>query len=338
MTVKREPDVVDVSDPNAATRLLWRQLIQPVPIVDIAQALFGLPAPISRQLAGALLATSEEAETLLTSMPSILRGLSITTVQSAVRCQGEVRGPVLWSETMSARSGTAGSTDVYVCLTANRAYDTPQNRVLVAALEAIRKASNASDPVAKQAYNDDVLLRARVNGTEARHYLEHRTMKGVNRKRIDGRTINKTRAGTRNTNYEPALALLERAKHPVGLDHLLSFSDARTAWQHWVVMALATRLRARGHPLPVYRPTPSGDLRAGRLTYRHPTTARAVQNPLHGVLFERLLIDVPDPIDMPDLERAEAELGARAHGRVPVLVTGEADIDRAIELAFSALS
>lgn len=328
---------VAASDPNAATRLLWRQLIQPVPIVDVAQALFGLPAPISRQLAGALLATSDEAVLLLETMPTILRGLSITTVQSAVRCQGEVRGPVLWSETMAARSGTAGATDVFVCLTAERAYDTPQNRVLVSALTALKKAADAADPVARQAYNDEVLLRARMNGTEARHYLDHRTMKGVSHKRVTGRTIAKTRAGTRNRNYEPALALLERARNPVSLDHLLSFSDSRTAWQHWVIMALAARLRARGNPLPVYRPTPNGDLRAGRLTYRHPTTARAVKNPLHGILFERLLIDVPDPIDHEDLVAAEADLGDRAHGRVPVLVTSEADVDRAVDLAFSGL-
>ena len=87
----------------------------------------------------------------------------------------------------------------------------------------------------------------------------------------------------------------------------------------------------------MYRPTPNGDLRAGRLTYRHPTTAKAVKNPLHGILFERLLIDVPDPIDHPDLEQAAADLGARAQGRVPVLVTSEEDIDRAVELAFSGL-
>ena len=96
------------------------------------------------------------------------------------------------------------------------------------------------------------------------------------------------------------------------MKHLLSFSDPRTAWQHWVIMALAARCGRGGNPLPVYRPTPNGDLRAGRLTYRHPTTAKAVKNPLHGILFERLLIDVPDPIDHPDLEQAAADLGARA--------------------------
>ena len=57
-------DEVDPNDPNAATQLLWRQLMQPVPIVDVAQALFGLPAAISRQLSGALLATSAEANEL----------------------------------------------------------------------------------------------------------------------------------------------------------------------------------------------------------------------------------------------------------------------------------
>lgn len=328
---------IDPADPNAATKLLWQQLARPIPIPDVALALFGLPLAVSRQLSGALLATSDEAETLLSSMPKLLRGLSITTVQSAVRCQGEVRGPVLWSETMAARSGTAGATDVFICLTAERAYDTPQNRVLVSALSAIKKAADAADAVARQAYNDAVLLRARTNGTEARHYLEHRTMRGVSRKRINGRTITKTRVGSRNDNYVPALDLLEKAKSPVSLQHLLSFSDARTAWQHWVIMALAARLRARGIPLPVYRPTPSGDLRAGRLTYRHPATAAANNDPLHGILFERLLIDVPNPIDHPDRAQAERELGARAHGRIPVLVTGEADIERAIEIAFSGL-
>lgn len=328
---------VDPNDPNASTRLLWQQLARPIPIPEVALALFGLPFAVSRQLSGALLATSEEAETLLAAMPKLLRGLSITTVQSAVRCQGEIRGPVLWAETMSARSGTAGSTDVFICLTAERAYDTPQNRVLVSALTAIKKAADAADPVARQAYNDEVLLRARANGTEARHFLDHRTMRGVSRKRIDGRTINKTRVGSRNDTYVPALALLDRAKSPVSLQHLLSFSDPRTAWQHWVIMALAARLRARGVPLPVYRATPSGDLRAGRLTYRHPATAAASDNPLHGILFERLLIDVPDPIDHPARAHAQEQLAARAHGRVPVLVTGEADIDRAIEAAFSGL-
>ena len=123
---------------------------------------------------------------------------------------------MLWSETMAARAGTAGATDVYVCLTAERAYDTPQNRVLVAALLAIRRAADAADPIAGRPTTTRCCSGRASTAPRARHYLEHRTMKGVNRKRIDGRTIAKTRSGSRNDNYEPALAVLERARAPWG--------------------------------------------------------------------------------------------------------------------------
>ncbi len=309
----------------------------PIPVSDAARALFGLPVAVTRQLAGALLSTSEEAETLLATMPETLRTMSITTVQTASRCQGEVRGPVLWGETVAARAGTAGATDVYICLTAERAYDTAQNRVLVAALMAVRRAAADADPVARQAYDDEVLLRARTNGDEARRYLDHRALRSVSRKRLSRRDLAQTFGGRRVQRYRPALDMLERVKEPIRLTHLLAFSDARTSWQHWVLMTLASKLRARGNALPVFRPTPAGDLRAGRLTYRHPRTARDDDNPLHGILFERLLIDVPDPIDATDVAAAEEALGRRAQGRVPVLVRSEEDIDRAIEMAFSDL-
>lgn len=326
-----------VNDPNAATRLLWKQLSTPIDPIESGQALFGLSPVLIRQLVGAVLATCPEAENLLASMPLLVRSLAIATTSTPFRCQGEVRGPVLWSETLAARAGTPGATDVYVCSSASRAYDTVENRVLVAALDIIVKAARAADPVAHQAYDDQVLLRARDNGTRARHYLEHRALATVPRKRPDGRAITKTRAGNRRRTYEPALLMLDRGKHPITLNHLLAFTDRRTAWQHWVIMALSQRLRARGHPLPMYRSTPAGDLRAGRLVYRHPGIARFTGTPLHGILFERLLIDVPDPIDHPDLARAEFELGARSQGRVPVLVTSELDIDRVVNLALGTL-
>lgn len=307
-------------------------------IRDAARAMFGLSGDVIRQLIGALVATSTETETLLVKMPEILRDLAITTVQTEERCQGEVRGPILWSETMAARAGTAGATDVFICLTARRAYDTPQNRVLVAALDAIRRAAMDADPVARQAYDDEVLSRARANGDEARRFLEHRTMRDVTRKRPSKRDFAKAAAGRRNRQYGPAIDVLDRVRNPLGLNHLLPFTDARTAWQHWVIVTLVAQLRIRGASPGAFRVTPGGDLRAGRLTYRHPNVARDTKNPLHGVMFERLLVDVPDPLGTSDLGEAEAALGRRSHGRIPVLVTGIADIERAADLAFSALA
>jgi hypothetical protein len=329
---------IEPGDPNAATRVLWENLSRPLAVSDAARALFGLSFDVIRQLAGALVATSAEAEALLLTMPEVLRNLSITTVQTVERCQGEVRGPVLWSETVSARAGTAGATDVFVCLTARRAYDTPQNRVLVAALTAVRRSAADADAVARQAYDDEVLLRARANGDDARRFLEHRTMRDVSRKRPSRRDVAKAAAGRRSQQYLPAIDLLRRMRDPIGLNHLLPFTDARTAWQHWAIVSLAAQLRKRGAPLGAFRVTPSGDVRAGRLTFRHANVARETQNPLHGILFERLLVDVPDEVGTTDVDAATEALARRAQGRIPVLVTSAADIERAADLAFSAMA
>ncbi len=332
------PRRIDPNDPHAATRMLWESLARPIPVRDAGRALFGLSSDVVKQLAGALLATSEETEAFLLAMPEVLRNLSITTIQTVERCQGEVRGPVLWAETNAARAGTAGATDVFVCLTARRAYDTPQNRVLVAALLAIRQAAADADPVARQAYDDEVLLRARVIGDEARRYLEHRTLRDVSRKRPTRRDIAKAARGRRSHQYHTAIAVLERKREPIRLQNLLAFIDARTAWQHWVIVNLGAQLRKRGAPLGPARVTPNGDLRAGRLTYRHPNVAAETRQDLHGILFERLLIDVPDKLGDPDVDAETEALARRAQGRVPVLVTSPADVDRAADLAFSTLA
>lgn len=330
-------DHIDPHDPHAATRVLWSALPQPVPVRDAARALFGLPNDLVKQLAGALVATSPEAEALLLAMPEMLRDLSITTEQTAERCQGEVRGPILWSETMAARAGTAGATDVFVCLTARRAYDTAQNRVLVAALSEIRRAAVDSDPVARQAYDDEVLQRARANGDEARRFIEHRTLRDVSRKRLTRREISKATSGRRSQQYQPAIDMLERGRDPIALNNLLAFNDARTAWQHWLIVTLASQLRKRGAPLGAFKMTPRGDLRSGRLTYRHANVAAETQNPLHGILFEGLLIDVPVRVGTTDLDAEAEALAKRAQGRVPVLVTGVSDVEHAAGLAFSTL-
>ncbi len=331
----RQPVAHD--DPHAATRVLWDGLARPLSVRDAARALFGLSPDVIRQLAGALVATSSEADALLLAMPEVLRNLSITTIQTAERCQGEVRGPVLWAETMSARAGTAGATDVFICLTARRAYDTPQNRVLVAALTAIKSAAADADPVARQAYDDEVLQRARSNGDEARRFLEHRTMRDVSRHRPSRRDVAKAAGGRRSHQYQPAIDMLRRKLDPIRLDNLLAFNDARTAWQHWLVVTLAAQLRRRGAPLGAFRVTPSGDLRAGRLTYRHANVAADMQSPLHGVLFERLIVDVPDERGM-GIDAATEALGRRAQGRMPVVVASAADVERAADLALSTLA
>ena len=103
------------------------------------------------------------------------------------------------------------------------------------------------------------------------------------------------------------------------------------------MVSLAAQLRRRGAPLGAFRVTPSGDLRAGRLTYRHAKVAAETQASLHGVLFDRLIVDVPDERGM-GVDAATEALGRRAQGREPVVVFSASDVERAADLALSTLS
>ncbi len=89
------------------------------------------------------LAASEEAGALLDGMELRVRTLTTSVETQTERCVNSVRGPVLWSETLTARANALGNDDVFVCATPSRSFDTVENRVLVAALEAIAKAGKA---------------------------------------------------------------------------------------------------------------------------------------------------------------------------------------------------
>ena len=145
---------------------------------SVTAALLGLPNRVARQLVGAVLATSDEAEDLLEAMPAIVRSMAIATTDRAERCMGELRGPVLWAETMSARSASAGDPGLFVCATTTKAYDTDENRVLKAALDAIRRAARNAEH-GMDSHADDVVRRARHNGQHSAHLMEHQTLAQV---------------------------------------------------------------------------------------------------------------------------------------------------------------
>src|SRR5690606_2786120 len=87
---------------------LWRRLALPVEPLEAAEALLGLRQGNARQLLAVAMATSREAEALLDGVPTVLRSLQVSTTKKPIRCEGEIRGPVMWSETMAARSASPG--------------------------------------------------------------------------------------------------------------------------------------------------------------------------------------------------------------------------------------
>ena len=108
-------------------------------------------------MVGARIATSPEAEGLLDAMPTVVRSLATSLQTQTERCLGNLRGPVLWSETMSARASSFGDEGLFVCKTPSRAYDIDENRVLVASLVMIADAARGAEHNNERALDDPVL-------------------------------------------------------------------------------------------------------------------------------------------------------------------------------------
>src|SRR5262249_45050838 len=162
--------------------------------------------------------TSREADQLLDRMHEIVRSLAVATTSSPTRSIGEVRGPVLWSETAAARASSPGAGDVYICASPVKAYDTDENQVLVDALGVIRNAARAADPTGHSHGHDELIRRARYNGTRAIRALEHRTLASMRPRRPTARAVQKARTGLRARNYRSAVAVIERGADPLDVD------------------------------------------------------------------------------------------------------------------------
>lgn len=310
---------------------IWDRLGRPFNTPETVEAILGLPMKVVRQYVGTLIATSPEAVELLDNMPKTIRSLATSMESHAQRLRGELRGPVLWSETMSARASSNGAEDVFVCATPARAYDITENQVLVSALNGVWEASRDAQLISEDTYDDATLRQARSLGERAKTYLNHPSLRSVTVERPSGRALKRTRAGKSRKSYEPALIMLNRLDDPVQPDDVRSLIDQRTRAQHEVLIELVDRLEQGGSQLPEFR-AENGVLYAGPIQYRHPRK-RAHTVRLSGILLGTLLIDVPDRLREVNRQRAEDDLAARAQGRSSFLVMDRNDIDRAFAMA-----
>jgi len=256
--------------PVTGLQRLWRRLALPVDPVHAADALVGVPPMNARALLGAALASSPEADELVEGIPGLLRSLAVSTTARPIRCDGEIRGPVLWSETIAARSSSPGAGGVFICSSPVKAYDTDENRVLVAALNRVFRAAAAADielegPPAPSA---DDLRRAHHNGERVRRALEHRSIQAVARVRPSGRMLQKARTGTKAGVFRVAVSLLQRSWAEVGAEDLEPFVDDETRAEHEQAADVLDRLQAEGRLTERLRIV-DGQVVSGPFTYRH---------------------------------------------------------------------
>jgi len=313
---------------------IWNRLSRPFDTARTVSALVGLPANEMVQMVGARVATSPEAERLLETMPTVMRALATSLQTQAERCLGSLRGPVLWSETMSARASSFGDEGLFVCKTPSRAYDIPENRVLVAALMIVRDAASEAEHNNERALDDPLLRAARRNGNEANRFGQHPSLARVARERPNGRAIKRTRSGKHRRSYQPALDMLTRQANPLDANDVWALCDERTRAQHRVLVGVMERLeRHSGTRLPPLR-VERGALFAGPVQYYHGRRL-GDRTRLSGIVIGGLLVDVPDRLHDPNRRRAEARLAARAGNRQSMTVMGDEDLDEAVARAIA---
>jgi hypothetical protein len=318
-------------EPDAAFLELWNRLARPFATVPTVAALVGLPGPSVAQVVGSTMASGPEARELLSTMHATMRSLATSLKSHNQRCIGELRGPVLWSETMSARASSFGDPDLFICATPTRAYDIDENQVLVHALKIVADAGHSAVDRAQTPVVDPLLDAARHAGNEAARWMDHPSLTNVSRQRPGARAVRRTRSGKHRTTYGPALAVLDRSSEPLSAVDVDAWRDARTRAQHAVLMGLVERLERGGRRLPEFR-VERGALLAGPMQYLH-NRRIGDHDTVAGITVGSLLVDVPARLHDPDRARADAELAARSGGRPSMAIMGEDDLDVALSRA-----
>lgn len=255
--------------PTSPTAELWRRRGRLSPAIGSAAALLGIETITLSDATAISLAASDEAEALLDGMELRLRTLKTTVATSAERCVNSVRGPVLWSETITARANALGNEDVFVCMTTSRSFDTVENRILVGALDAIARATKAlRGPTGEMVDPAEVDRIAAIAG-EAARWRNNPRLADVRVGRFSGRSMARLRGGHRMARLAPVLAVRRRVAEPFIPEDIHGLADEPTRTYHDFVLrvldVVSTAAGRNGHL------TLSDEcMWSGQLSFRHP--------------------------------------------------------------------
>ena len=177
--------------------------------------------------------------TCSTPCPTIVRSMAIATTDQPERCVGEIRGPVLWGETMSARSSSAGIPGCSCAPPPRRPTTRDENRVLKAALAVVHRAGRHAE------HGMDGLHRRRREAGPPQRPARRSPARAPDPRPGARRAAHRPRPAP-HPGREPAPHLPPRPRPAAagrradaGAAHLSAFADERTA---------RPARPARGHP------------------------------------------------------------------------------------------
>jgi hypothetical protein len=148
---------------------------------------------------------SEEVGRFLEDLPSLVRRLANTTAHEEEVSTERIRGSIDWGKTVVTRAAT-GMPHAYVTHPARRAYQTPENELLVHVLDAVARTGrdttwfNRSTGAAS-------IVNERVDGAE--YWRQHRVLLDIQRRPVTPRTTTRVRAGRNRKPYASTIAAYE---------------------------------------------------------------------------------------------------------------------------------
>ncbi len=257
------------ADGGRATGWLWASRGRSSPAVGTASALLGHDAATLTDAVSIALGASVEAQRLLDGMELRIRTLPTGVSTDTERCVSSVRGPVQWSETITARANALGNDDVFVCAITNRSFDTVENRLLVSALDAIGRAERALRGPTGDKVPDDDAARIAAVAKEAASWRAHPRLKDVRSRRVVGRDLSRLRGGHRMNRMAAVLAVRSRVDEPFVDEDLIGLADPWTIRYHAFV-AHVLGVLGQSLRLPSHHALSDAGLWWGSVSWRHP--------------------------------------------------------------------
>lgn len=196
---------------------VWRYVTQaseqyhPIPFSEDdlllrASALLQMPAAEVRYLAQLDFIRSNCVRELLEEMPSLIRRLTPTTASETEMSTQRIRGSIRWSETYAQRAAT-GMPHLFVTTPTRRAFNTPENQVLVFALFAIAEFGRRTGWHRGASTGPAREVRDRV--VEATRWLQARQLVGVPVQPPTPTTLGRVRNGRAQLRYRKALEVVD---------------------------------------------------------------------------------------------------------------------------------
>ncbi len=148
-----------------------------------------------------------EVQALLDGLPVLLRQLATTTAHEEEQSAERVRGAILWGSTLATRIAV-GLPHLYVTAPARRAFQNPENELLVFMLDAIAQLGQQTGWYHAEGEGIGQLVNERT--AAAQRWLHSRMLLEVERRPPTPRSVVRVRTGRHQRRYQHTVRAWER--------------------------------------------------------------------------------------------------------------------------------